>query len=150
MLNKNTLHSIRLEYKQLKGISYAELRWSSVTVPKQIIPQQNLFYLSHISNSPILNVTVNAGDPPASNTSYITGTGLSGGIVGSTGTFTLYAIDIFNNSLDYVSSNAVITYTISGPDASPSKALTYYANGTYSGTYNITKSGVYTYLIFFY
>ncbi len=63
-LKKDYLHDIILEYKQLTGDAYCELRWSSFSVPKQIIAKDNLYVLTHIHNSPFMNVTIGAGNPP--------------------------------------------------------------------------------------
>ncbi len=63
-MKKDYLHDIILEYKQLTGDAYCELRWSSFSVPKQIIASGNLYVLSHIHNSPFMNVTIGAGNPP--------------------------------------------------------------------------------------
>lgn len=87
-----------------------------------------------------------AGDPPATNFTYAYGTGLSGSTAGILGAFTVQTVDIFNNTIDRISSLASWTYSISGPDSSPTKSLTYVSNGTYSGVYNISKSGVYSYV----
>jgi hypothetical protein len=64
LLEKDYLHDIILEYKQLTGDAYCELRWSSPSVPKQIIASANLYVMTHIRGSPFMNVTIGGGDPP--------------------------------------------------------------------------------------
>jgi hypothetical protein len=63
MLRQNFMHDIILEYKDLTGNAYVELRWSSNSTPKAIIPMANLYVLTHISGSPFMNVQIGAGDP---------------------------------------------------------------------------------------
>ena len=43
-LSSNTYHDIIIEYKQIRGDAYIELRWSSQSILKSIIPSKYLYY----------------------------------------------------------------------------------------------------------
>jgi len=53
-LSSSTYHDIIIEYKEIRGDSYIELRWESSSISKSIVPSKYLYYQQHINNSPFI------------------------------------------------------------------------------------------------
>lgn len=141
-LTAGHLHDIIVEYQELSGEATMELRWSSPSVFKEIIPATNLYYLEHINSSPFTAVTINAGEAADPAQTIATGTGLEAGSAGTAAPLSVTAYDVFGNVQDAVTASHSISVT--GPDGSPTTSLVYVANGVYTGSYTVATSGVYS------
>eukprot|EP01084_Bolivina_argentea_P055627 101950_1 len=51
-LTADLFHDIVVEYKEIRADAYIELRWSSDSISKSIVPSTYLYYQSNIKNSP--------------------------------------------------------------------------------------------------
>jgi len=72
-LRAGSKYNLKMEYYEGTGAAGAQLRWSSPSVPKQIVPKTNLY--STISNTPtilISSTTLNFGEIPAGGTQVLT------------------------------------------------------------------------------
>jgi len=51
-LTAHKYHDIKIEYKEEVGLAYMQLHWTSKSIQKTLIPQDQLYYPTHISRSP--------------------------------------------------------------------------------------------------
>jgi hypothetical protein len=163
LLQKGFFHDIIIEYKELTGAAFCELRWSSYSVPKQIIAKDNLYTTTHISGSPFMNITIGAGAPAYHSTTVAWGTGLSpssnpgygkvaANVVGVLQQFLVQAFDVYGNVQDGETNAAAngFTFTVT-PHVLTAVAVTpsfvystAVGNSTYNATYTTTTTGMYT------
>ena len=66
-LIQGNYHDIKVEYKEESGSAFIHIYWSSNSIGKETIPNDQLFYPSHISGSPFLTtIRPGAADYPHS------------------------------------------------------------------------------------
>jgi len=51
-LTAHRYHDIKIKYKEEVGLAYMRLYWTSKSIQKTLIPQDQLYYPTHISRSP--------------------------------------------------------------------------------------------------
>jgi hypothetical protein len=136
----NHLHDIIVEYQELRGEARMELRWSSASMPKAIIPSSALYSVAPISGSPFTNVAIGSGEPISGAHSTASGAALTQGVAGVLASFTVTARDTFGNVLDAA---AATPPAVSVSGGSPTVAVSYLANGQYQVDVTVNTAGTY-------
>jgi len=95
VLKPHVFYNIKLEYKEVTGTAFVELSWASQSTPKEIIPASQLYYETHVKQSPFSflvspNIAVGAH-------SWATGEGLALATAGTSAQLTLQANDVYDN-----------------------------------------------------
>ena len=145
LLMKDNFYDIKLEYKEEQGEARVKLYWSSVSVPKQIIPRSYLYYPRYVGSSPY-KVTVIEG-PTLASKSTATGKGLSQATVGKLAEIDLVSRNFASAPLDNQNDNYEITLV--NDDGSNNGNIAFTATyvgavGKYKATYVPTKAGSFT------
>lgn len=144
-LVQNSYYDIVVEYVEYQGTAKLKLFWSTLSIPKAIIPSQYLWSPKNIASSPY-EVTVLQGST-VPDLSYATGAGLSSGIAGKLQTFTIQSVDINGSPQD--STNDYYSVLLIGPSPDTttvqiSTTGTYKSAGLYEVSYVPIIAGKYS------
>eukprot|EP00970_Alexandrium_tamarense_P002964 scaffold427_cov103-Alexandrium_tamarense.AAC.19 len=147
-----SFHDVKLEYFEITVNANIQLRWSSRSIKKQVIPNAQLFYPSHIVGSPFLTtVSPGAADYPYSDFIEMPGLNRSEAIAGDRTSFYIQAKDSAGNNKssngdaqgDVQSPEEQFTVDIIGAHTTISGDVTYMSSGQYRVDYSILKAGTY-------
>ena len=103
LLTQNNYYDIKIDYKEEQGSAKIKLYWSSISLPKEIIPINYLYYPRYVGSSPY-QVTVNPG-PSIPNKSTASGDGLSKATVGILAKIDIVSRDFASAPLDNQNDN---------------------------------------------
>jgi len=96
-LKANVFYNIKMEFKEVVGTAYCMLSWASASTPKEIIPASQLYYQTHINQSPFILSVAPYG--ACASTSASAGGGLAVATAGTAAQFTVQANDQYDNEL---------------------------------------------------
>jgi len=96
-LKANVFYNIKMEFKEVVGTAYCMLSWASASTPKEIIPASQLYYQTHINQSPFILSVAPYG--ACASTSASAGGGLAVATAGTAAQFTIQANDQYDNEL---------------------------------------------------
>lgn len=94
-LKPHVFYNIKLEYKEVTGAAFVRMSWSSQSTPKEIVPASQLYYETHIKQSPfsfIVSPSVAVGSH-----CWAVGEGLALATAGTSAQLTLQANDVYDN-----------------------------------------------------
>ena len=144
-LVEGEFYDIKIEYKEEQGSARVKLYWSSLSVPKEIVPSSALYYPRYVGASPY-QVTVSTG-PSVASKSIASGTGLSSEVAGKLSQFQIISRDfasapIYNQQDNY----AIILMNNDGSGNGDLAITAIYqgAVGIYSASYVPMKTGVFS------
>jgi len=102
IMTASTFHDIIIEYKEIRSDAFIELRWSSDSIAKQIVPSTYLYYQTHINNSPFTStpVHVEKGLPSYEQTIIDDVTPFATNVAGTNNSVLVTAKDAFGHVLD--------------------------------------------------
>ena len=106
-LEQGKFYDIKLEYKEEQGGARVKLYWSSLSIPKAIIPSTALYYPRYVGSSPY-QITVSTG-PSVASKSTASGAGLTSGIAGKISQFQIISRDFASAPIDNQNDNYAIT-----------------------------------------
>lgn len=144
-MTQGEFYDIKLEYKEEQGSARVKLYWSSLSIPKAIIPSTSLYYPRYVGSSPY-QVTVSTG-PSVASKSTASGAGLTTGIAGKLAQLEIVSRDFASAPIDNQNDNYAITLV--NKDGSGNGDLSFTAvysgpTGKYSASYVPMKASVYT------
>eukprot|EP01022_Parablepharisma_sp_SALTPOND_P020162 TRINITY_DN3593_c0_g1_i1.p2 TRINITY_DN3593_c0_g1~~TRINITY_DN3593_c0_g1_i1.p2 ORF type:complete len:1692 (-),score=110.26 TRINITY_DN3593_c0_g1_i1:19422-24497(-) len=144
-LVEDSYYDIVVEYVEYQGTARLKLYWSTLSIPKAIIPSQYLWSPKNVGLSPY-EVTVLQGSTVPS-LSYATGSGLRNAVAGKLQTFKIQSVDI--NGAPQDSQNDHYSVQLIGPlpDTSTvqiSTTATYSSLGLYEVQYVPIIAGTYS------
>ena len=152
-LKEDTYHRLLIQYRDVAGPADVKLEWEGgdASLPRQVVPDEALFYVEHVASSPYL-VQVSSG-ATAGRSSECTGRGLYEGIAGVTSKFTLLPRDAHGNrrddgvcsprDADRFLVEAVLQRSGAGRIAVPGHLSYNSAGGWWDGAFTPTISGPY-------
>jgi len=106
-----TFHDIIVEYKEIRSDAYIELRWSSDSIAKSIVPSTYLYYQTHLADSPYTAtpVHIEKGLPSYEQTVINDVSPFASNIAGVNNSVLLTAKDAFGHVLDEDTATFTIT-----------------------------------------
>lgn len=144
-LSAGTFYDIKIDYKEEQGSAAIKLYWSSLSIPKEIIPSSNLYYPRYVGSSPY-QVTADTG-PSISNKCTASGDGLEFATVGKLASIDIISRDYASTPLDNMNDNYELY--LSNNDGSSIGNLYFTASyvgsvGLYGASYIPLKPGTFT------
>ena len=142
-LVEGEFYDIKIEYKEEQGSARVKLYWSSLSVPKEIVPSSALYYPRYVGASPY-QVTVSTG-PSVASKSTASGTGLSSGVAGKLSQFQIISRDFASAPIDNQQDNYAIILMNNDGSGNGDLAITAIyqgAVGIYSASYVPMKTGI--------
>ena len=145
LLTQDNYYDIKIDYKEEQGSAKIKLYWSSLSLPKEIIPTNYLYYPRYVGSSPY-QVTVNPG-PSIPSKSTASGDGLSQATVGMLAVIDIVSRDFVSTPLDNQNDNYELF--LSNTDGTGNGNMyftsTYVgATGRYQASYIPIQSGTFT------
>jgi len=100
-MTSSSFHDIIVEYREIRGEAYIELRWSSDSIAKTIVPSNYLYYQTHITDSPFDASPINIAPGDVSYTQTYVGDAspFSGNTAGVNNSVQVTATDAFGHVL---------------------------------------------------
>ena len=131
----NEYYKFQLEFKEHQEEAYIKIYWTSLSIPKQLIPSSQIYYLERVGSSEY-PITVNFG-PSIASMSDAYGDGLSTATAGKLAYLFIQSRDINGDIIDNTDDSYQLTFT--GPDGSNLgdffTSSSYMANGLYQAQY---------------
>ena len=94
-LKPHVFYNIKLEYKEMTGTAFVRLSWASQSNPKEIVPASQLYYETHVKQSPF-SFIVSPNAAVGAN-SWAAGEGLALATAGTSAQLTIQANDMYDN-----------------------------------------------------
>ena len=144
-LVEGEFYDIKIEYKKELGSVGVKLYWSSLSVPKEIVPSSALYYPRYVGASPY-QVTISTG-PSVDSKSTASGTGLSSGVAGKLSQFQIISRDFASAPIDNQQDNYTIILMNNDGSRNGDLAITAIyqrAVGIYSASYVPMKTRIFS------
>eukprot|EP01032_Pedospumella_encystans_P016613 gene16613-18946_t len=147
LLEAGVYYDFLLKYAEYTGTASVNLKFSSSSTRKQVIPPSFFYSGTPIRNSPYTTVVMPSAGVLAGN-SEPSGAGLATGSAGSPSTFLIQTKDANGNNLtsNYqdVDPTALLSGTVTDGTTTYYVTYTYLGNGLFQGSFTPMKAGNYT------